>query len=80
MAKFRLKLKKVGRTSRPKNQTIYVYKVEVINRFKGFVLLDRVPGELQTEFCNIVQEVVIITTSKKKKCNKVNGCLRQPYK
>ena len=75
MAKFRL-----GRTSTPKNQITYDYKVEVINRFKGFVLIDRGPEELQTEFHNIVQEVMIKTTSKKKKCNKVNGYLRRPYK
>ena len=75
MAKFRL-----GRTSRPKNQITYDYKVEVINRFKGFILIDRVPEELQTEFHNIVQEVMIKITSKKKKGNKVNGYLRRPYK
>ena len=48
MAKFRLKLKKVGRTTRPKNQITYDYKVEVINIFKGLALIDRVPEELQT--------------------------------
>ena len=41
------------------------------NRFKGLDLIDRVPGELQTEVCVIVQEVVIKTIPKKKKCKKV---------
>ena len=44
------------------------YTVEVRNRFKGFDLVDRVPEELWTEVCNIVQEVVIKTIHKKKKC------------
>ena len=38
------------------------------NRFKGLDLIDRVPDELWTEFCDIVQEAVIKTTPKKKKC------------
>ena len=59
IAKFRLKLKKVGKTTRPfrydLNQ-IPGYTVEVANRFKGLVLVDRVPKELWTEVYNIVQE------------------------
>ena len=43
-----------------------------MNRFKGLVLVDRVPEELWTEFCNIVQEVVTKTIPKKKKCRKAN--------
>ena len=70
MAKFRLKLKKVGRTTRPKNQIIYDYKVEVINRFKGLALIGECLKNYR-QFHNIVQEVVIKTTPKKKKCNKV---------
>ena len=60
IAKFRLKLKKVGETSRPfkydLNQIPYGYTVEVTNRFKGLDLIDRVPEELWTEVCNIVQD------------------------
>ena len=58
IAKFRLKLKKVGKTTRPfrydLNQIPYDYTVEVRNRFKGLDLIDRVPDELWTEVCNIV--------------------------
>ena len=56
---FRLKLKKVGKTTRPfkLNQIPYDYTVEVRNRFKGLDLIDRVPDELWTEVRNIVQEV-----------------------
>ena len=44
--------------------------MEVTNRFKGLDLIDRVPEELWTRVCNIVQEVVIKTISKKKKYKK----------
>ena len=71
IAKFRLKLKKVGKTTRPfryePNQIPYDYTVEVTNRFKGLDLTDRVPEELLTEVPDIVQEVVIKTIPKKKK-------------
>ena len=50
------------------------------NRFKGLDLIDRVPEELWMEVHDIVQEVVIKTITKKKKCKKQNGCLRRPYK
>ena len=73
-AKFRLKLQKVGKTTRPfrcnLNQTPYDYTVEMTNRFKGLDLVDRVPEELKMEVRNIVQETVIKTTPKKKKCKK----------
>ena len=73
-AKFRLKLKKVRKTSRPfkynLNQIPYDYTVEVANRFKRLELIDRVPEELWVEVYNIVQEVVIKTIPKKKKCKK----------
>ena len=59
IAKFRLKLKKVGKTTRPfrydLNQIPYDYTVEMTNRFKGLDLIDRVPKELWMEVCNIVQ-------------------------
>ena len=51
-----------------------------MNRFSGLDLTDRVPEELWTEVHNIVQELVIKTTPKKKKCKKQNGCLRRLYK
>ena len=72
IAKFRLKLKKVGKTTRPfmhdLNQVPYDYTVKVRNRFKGLDLIERVPEELRTEVCDIVQEAVIKTIPKKKKC------------
>ena len=59
IAKFRLKLYKVGKTTRPfrydLNQIPYDYRVEVTNQFKGLDLTDRVPEELWTEVCDIVQ-------------------------
>ena len=71
IAKFRLKLKKVGKITRPfrydLNQITYDYAVEVMNRFKGLDLVDRVSKELWMEVCVIVQEVVIKTIPKKKK-------------
>ena len=67
-------MKKVGKTTRPfrydLNQILYDYTVEVTNRFKGLDLIDRVPDELWTEVRDIVQEAVIKTSSKKKKCKK----------
>ena len=76
IAKFRLKLKKVGKTTRPfrydLNQILYDYTVEMTNRFKGLDLIDRVPKELWTEVGDIVQEMVIKTIPKKKKCKKAN--------
>ena len=73
--KFTLKLKKVGKTTRPfrynLNQIPYNYTVEVTNRFKGLGLIDRVPEALWTEVHGIVQEAVIKTICKKKKCKKV---------
>ena len=72
IVKFRLKLKKVGKTTRPfrydLNQIPYNYTVEVTNRSKGLDLIDRAPEELWTEIHDIVQEAVIKTISKKKKC------------
>ena len=74
IAKFKLKLKKVGKTTRPfrqdLNQIPQDYTVEVTNRFKGLDLIDRVPEELWTEVHDIVQKAVIKTIPKKKKCKK----------
>ena len=75
IAKFRLKLKKVGKTTWPfrydLNQIPYDYTVEVRNRFKGLDLIDRVPDELWTEVRDIVQETGIKTIPMEKKCKKV---------
>ena len=74
IAKFRLKLKKVGKTTRPfrydLNQIPYDYTVEVRNRIKGLDLIDRVPDELWNEVHDIVQKTGIKTIPKKKKCKK----------
>ena len=67
-------MKKVGKTTRPfrydLTQIPYDYTVEMTNRFKGLDLIERAPGELWTEVRNIVQEAVIKTIPKKKKCKK----------
>ena len=74
IAKFRLKLEKVGKTTRPfiydLNQIPYEYTVEVRNRFKGLDLIDRVADELWMEVCDIVQESGIKTIPMEKKCKK----------
>ena len=79
IAKFRLKLQKVGKTTRPfrydLNQISYDYIVEVTNIFKGLDLIDRVPEGLLTEVRDIVQEAGIKTIPKKKKCKRQNTCL-----
>ena len=73
-AKFRLKLKKVGKTTRPfrydLNPIPYDYTVEGTNRFKGLDLIDRVPEELWTEVHDFVQEAGIKIIPKRKKCKK----------
>ena len=81
IAKLRLKLKKVGKTTRPfrydLNQIPYDYTVDVRNRFKGLDLTDRVPDELWMEVRDIEQETGIKTIRNAKK---QNGCLGRPYK
>ena len=80
IAKFRLK--KVGKINRPFRydliQIPYDYTVEVRNRFKGLDLIDRLPDELWTEVCDVVQETGIKTIPKKRNAKKQNGCLRRP--
>ena len=82
IAKFRLKSKKVGKTTRPfrydLNQIPYDYTVEVRNRFTGLDLIDNVPEELWIEVHDIVQKTAITTIPPKKE--RQNGCLRRPYK
>ena len=72
--KFRLKLKTVGKPTRPfrydLNQIPYDYMVEVTNIFKRLDLIDRVPEELWMEVCDTVQDTGIKTIPKKKKCKK----------
>ena len=74
IAKFRLQLKKVGKTTRPfsydLNQIPYDYTVEVRNRFKGLDLIDRMPDELWTEVRDIVRETGIKTVPMEKKYKK----------
>ena len=74
IAKFRLKLKTVGKITTPfrynLNQIPYDYTVEVRNRFKGLDMIDRVPDELWMEVHDIVQETGIKTIPKKKKSKK----------
>ena len=78
IAKFRLKLKNLGKTTRPfkydLNQIPYDYIVEETNRFKKLDLIDTMPKELWTEVCNIVQEAVIKTIYKEKKCKRAKWC------
>ena len=77
-------MKKVEKTTRlfryDLNKIPYDYTVEVRNTFKGLDLIDRVLDELRMEVPDIVQEAVITTIPKEKKCKKANGCLRRPYK
>ena len=74
IVKFRLKLKQVEKITitfrYDLNQIPYDYTVELINRFKGLDMMDRVPDELWVEVRDIVQETEIKTISKKKKCKR----------
>ena len=74
IVKFRLKLKKVEKTTRPfrydLNQIPYDHPVEVRNRFKGLDLIDRISGELWMEVHDIVQETGIKTIPPKKEIQK----------
>ena len=77
IAKFRLKLKKVWKTTRPfrydLNQIPYNYIMEVRNRFKGLDLI-----ELWVKVCDIVQKVVIRLSLRKRNTKRQNGCLKRP--
>ena len=82
IAKFRLKLKKVEKTTRPfrydLNKIPYDYTVEVRNRFKVLDLIDRIPDELWMEVHDIVQETGIKMIPKKKKCKKAKWLSEEP--
>ena len=84
ITRFRLKLKKVGKTTGPfmydLNKIPYDYTVKVRNRFKGLDLIDRVPDKLWMEVHGIVQETGIKNIPMKKNAKKKNGCLGRPYK
>ena len=74
-------MKKIGKTTWPfrcdPNQITYDFTVEVTDRFKGLYLIDRVPEELWMVVRDIVQEVVIKTIPKKKKCKKAKWLSRE---
>ena len=82
--KFRLKLKKVGKTTRPfrydLNQIPYDYIVEVRDRFKGLDLIDRVPDELWMKFMTLYRRQGSRPSPWKRNAKKQNGCLSWPYK
>ena len=84
IAKFKIKLKKVGKTTRlfryDLNQIIYDYTVEKRNRFKGLDLIDRVPDELWTEVHDIYRKQGSRSSPRIRKTKKQNGGLRRPYK
>ena len=82
IAKFRLKLKKVGKTTRPfrydLNQIPYNYTVEVRNRFKGLVLIDRVPMNYGRRFVTLHRKQQ--SSPSPRNAKRQNGCLGRPYK
>ena len=80
IAKFRLKLKKVGKTTRPFRYDLNQIPLEVRNRWKGLDLIDRVPDELWTEVPDIVPETESRPSPRKRNAKNQNGCLRRPYK
>ena len=81
--KFKLKLKKVEKTTRPfrydLNQILYDYTVKVRNRLKGLDLIDRVPDELWM-VDDIVRRQGSRPSPRKRNAKNQNGCLRRPYK
>ena len=83
IAKFRLKLKKVGKTSRPfrydLNQIPYNYTVEVGNRFKGLDLIECLMNYGQS-FVTLYRRQGSRPSPRKRNAKKQNGCLRRPYK
>ena len=85
IAKFRLKLEKVGNTTRPLrydlNQIPYDYTVEVRNRLMGLDLIDRVPDELYGQrFITLYRRQGARPPPRKRNVKQQNGCLRRPYK
>ena len=84
IAKFRLKVKKVGKTTRPfrydLNKIPYNYAVEVRNRFKGLDLIDRVPENYRQRFVILYRRQWSKPYPRRRNAKRQNGCLRQPYK
>ena len=84
IVKFRFKLKKVDKTTRPfrydLNQILYNYTVKGRNRFKGLDLIDRVPDELWTEIHDMYRTQESRPSPRKRNAKRQNGCLRKPYK
>ena len=84
IAKFRLKFKKVGKTTRPfrydLNQIPYDYTVEVRNRFNGLDLIDRVSDELEWRFLTLYRRQESRLSPRKRNAKSQNDCLRRPYK
>ena len=84
IAKFRLKLKKVGKTTRlfryDRNQIPYDYTVKVRNRFKGLDLIDREPGEYGWRFVSLYRRQGSRPSPCKRNAKWQNGRLRRPYK
>ena len=84
LPKMRIKLKKVGKTTRPirydLNQIPYDYTVEVRNRFKGLDLIDRVPDEYGWRFVTLYRRQAGRPSPRKRNAKKQDGCLRKPYK
>ena len=80
IAKFRLKLQKVGKTTRLLRydlDQIPYYTVEVTNRFKGLDSVNKVPRKPRMHVCDIVRVAVTKTISKKKKCSKTKWLSKQ---
>ena len=84
IVKFRLKLKKVGETTRPfrydLNQIPYDYKMEVRNRFKGLDLIDECLMNYGQRFMTLYRRQGSRPSPRKRNAKKQNGCLRRPYK
>ena len=84
IAKCRLKLKKVGKTTIPfryyVNQILYDYTVDRTNRFKGLDLIDRVHEELWMGFITLYRRQRSRPSPRKTDAKRQNGCLRRPYK
>ena len=82
IAKFKLKQKRVGKTTRSSEYHLnqILYTVEVRNRFKGLDLIDRLPDELWKEVRDIVEETGSRPSPWKRNAKKQNGCLGRPYK
>ena len=84
IAKFRLKLKKVGKTTRPfrydLNQIPYDYTVQVRNRFKGLDLIDRMPMDYGQRFVTLYRRQGSRPSPRKRNAKWPNGCLRRSYK